>query len=79
MYAFSKFQFDQYIRQFRNKKSQIVSLRYLNVYGPNELHKKEMASIPFNLSNKSFKMESVNYLKVILVIKMGSNEQILFS
>lgn len=52
MYAFSKFQFDQYIRQLKNKTSQIVSLRYFNVYGPNESHKGDMVSMPFKFNNQ---------------------------
>ena len=52
MYAFSKFQFDQYIRKLQNKKSQIVSLRYFNVYGPNESHKEGMVSMPFKFNKQ---------------------------
>ena len=55
MYAFSKFQFDQYIRKIRNKTSQIVSLRYFNVYGPREFHKGAMASMPFHFNNQVLK------------------------
>ncbi len=52
MYAFSKFQFDQYIRKLKNKTSQIVSLRYFNVYGPNEYHKGDMASMVFKFNDQ---------------------------
>ena len=42
MYAFSKFQFDQYFRAIRkNTTSQVVGLRYFNVYGPRETHKED--------------------------------------
>ena len=45
MYAFSKFQFDQYVRRLLPTASgQIVGLRYFNVYGPREAHKGTMAS-----------------------------------
>ena len=53
MYAFSKFQFDQYFRA--NKKhlnSQVVSLRYFNVYGPREQHKNSMASTIYHFNNQ---------------------------
>ena len=48
VYAYSKYLFDQYVRSIwhkRSKWSQIVGLRYFNVYGPNECHKGKMASV----------------------------------
>ena len=41
VYAYSKFLFDQYVRQDaeRTHGSQVAGLRYFNVYGPNEAHK----------------------------------------
>lgn len=46
VYAYSKYLFDQYVRSiFSEIKSQVVGLRYFNVYGPNENHKGSMASI----------------------------------
>ena len=52
-YAFSKFFFDQYIRKIqKNNESQIVSLRYFNVYGPRENHKDKMASTIFHFYNQ---------------------------
>ncbi len=45
-YAFSKLMFDQYLRQYLPKlQSQVVGLRYFNVYGPGEQHKGSMASV----------------------------------
>jgi ADP-L-glycero-D-manno-heptose 6-epimerase len=45
-YAFSKLMFDQYLRQYLPKlRSQVVGLRYFNVYGPGEQHKGAMASV----------------------------------
>lgn len=53
VYGYSKFQFDQYLRQFQNKLvSQVVGLRYFNVYGPREAHKGSMASVAFHLNNQ---------------------------
>ena len=41
VYAYSKFLFDQYVRQrIEQPSAQIAGLRYFNVYGPNEAHKK---------------------------------------
>lgn len=49
VYGFSKFQFDQYVRHYENSfLSQVVGLRYFNVYGPREAHKGKMASVAFH-------------------------------
>lgn len=49
-YAFSKLQFDRYVRQqMPEANSQIVGLKYFNVYGPQEQHKGNMASIFYQL------------------------------
>lgn len=46
VYAYSKYLFDQYVRNiFSEIKSQVVGLRYFNVYGPKENHKGAMASV----------------------------------
>ncbi len=46
VYGYSKWQFDQYVRQLLpTVKSQIIGLRYFNVYGPHEAHKGAMASV----------------------------------
>lgn len=45
-YAFSKLFFDRYVLQRKNQwQSQVVGLRYFNVYGPQENHKDRMASL----------------------------------
>lgn len=46
VYGYSKFQFDQYLRRLLPQvNSQVVGLRYFNVYGPGESHKGSMASV----------------------------------
>ncbi|EDP46779.1 ADP-glyceromanno-heptose 6-epimerase [Rickettsiella grylli] len=46
VYAYSKYLFDHYVRNSLSEiKSQVVGLRYFNVYGPNENHKGAMASM----------------------------------
>lgn len=53
MYAYSKFQFDQYVRRFIPKaQTQIVGLRYFNVYGPREQHKGPMSSTAFHFNQQ---------------------------
>ena len=44
-YAYSKFLFDQWVRnRVGNARSQVVGLRYFNVYGSGEAHKGSMVS-----------------------------------
>ena len=61
VYGFSKFAFDNYVRRcLKRAKSQILGLRYFNVYGPQENHKGRMASVAFHLFhqiNESGKMQ----------------------
>lgn len=46
VYGYSKLLFDQYVRRILpTARSQIVGLRYFNVYGPREQHKGKMASV----------------------------------
>ena len=53
VYAYSKFLFDQIVRRRRAKRSsQVVGLRYFNVYGPREQHKGRMASVAFHFFNQ---------------------------
>lgn len=56
MYAYSKFQFDQYVRQNvlskKSSESNVVGLRYFNVYGPREEHKSSMASTVLHFYNQ---------------------------
>lgn len=53
MYAYSKFQFDQYVRALQaSPASQVVGFRYFNVFGPRESHKASMASTAFHFNNQ---------------------------
>ena len=53
LYAYSKFKFDQIVRQeLKKNENQIVGLRYFNVYGPQEQHKGKMASVAYHLHNQ---------------------------
>jgi len=53
-YAYSKFLFDQYVRRKlkHSKNSQVIGLRYFNVYGPKENHKGDMASPMHHFRNQ---------------------------
>ncbi|MEK9994644.1 MAG: NAD-dependent epimerase/dehydratase family protein [Hydrogenophilales bacterium] len=61
-YAYSKLLFDDYIRNknINSIKSQIVGLRYFNVYGPFEEHKNRMASVIFHFYNQMKKNKRIN-------------------
>ncbi|EXI65101.1 MAG: ADP-L-glycero-D-manno-heptose-6-epimerase [Candidatus Accumulibacter adjunctus] len=52
VYGYSKFLFDQIVRQRLtvngSSSSQVVGFRYFNVYGPRESHKGRMASVAFH-------------------------------
>lgn len=62
VYAFSKLMFDRYVRHILPKAaSQIVGLRFFNVYGPQENHKGKMASIVFQLYNQ---LQKEGFLKL---------------
>jgi ADP-L-glycero-D-manno-heptose 6-epimerase len=55
LYALSKSMFDDYSQQFKDELTQIVGLRYFNVYGMHEEKKGDMASVVFKffLQNKN--------------------------
>lgn len=64
LYAYSKFKFDQIVRkELESSTSQIVGLRYFNVYGPQERHKKNMASVAFHLHNQLKEAEEIKLFK----------------
>ncbi|WP_434519091.1 ADP-glyceromanno-heptose 6-epimerase [Pseudomonas sp. NFX1] len=53
VYGYSKFLFDQHVRrQLSATRSQVVGLRYFNVYGPREQHKGAMASVALHCFNQ---------------------------
>ncbi len=53
VYGYSKFLFDQYVREILPEAdSQICGFRYFNVYGPREGHKGSMASVAFHLNTQ---------------------------
>lgn len=53
VYGYSKLLFDQYVRRHAaGRRSQVVGLRYFNVYGAREQHKGRMASVAFHCFNQ---------------------------
>jgi ADP-L-glycero-D-manno-heptose 6-epimerase len=62
VYGYSKFLFDQVVRQrFLQKKTtaQVVGFRYFNVYGPRESHKGRMASVAFHHYHQFLETQAV--------------------
>ena len=53
VYGYSKLAFDRYVRRVAAEPaSQVVGLRYFNVYGPREQHKGPMASVAFHFDKQ---------------------------
>ncbi len=52
VYAYSKCLFDQHVRRLGKLRTQVVGLRYFNVYGPREQHKGGMASVAFHFDRQ---------------------------
>ncbi len=69
LYGWSKHIFDRIILKKKKKPSQLVGLKFFNVYGPNEFHKNEMKSVILkiyekvsnNLQVKLFKSHNVKF------------------
>lgn len=75
-YAFSKFQFDQYVRKNIHKSySQVVGLRYFNVYGQNESHKGEMSSVIFKFRKQLLEQGSIKIFKGSQGFNDGDHER----
>ncbi|MBU3824289.1 MAG: ADP-glyceromanno-heptose 6-epimerase [Candidatus Oceanisphaera merdipullorum] len=59
VYGYSKQLFDQYVRRLMPEiNSQVVGLKYFNVYGPREQHKGGMSSVAFHLNTQLHKGEN---------------------
>ena len=53
VYGYSKLLFDNYVRKLKPEiKSQVVGLRYFNVFGSREAHKRGMASVVYHFNNQ---------------------------
>ncbi|MBL1140745.1 MAG: ADP-glyceromanno-heptose 6-epimerase [Proteobacteria bacterium] len=62
VYGYSKLLFDNYVRKFcADINTQVVGLRYFNVFGSRESHKKGMASVVYHFNNQ---INETNELKL---------------
>jgi len=60
VYAYSKLMFDRYVQRYLNSaSSQIVGLRYFNVFGPNETHKGIMKSVIQHFYNELIEKQRI--------------------
>ena len=63
-YAESKLMFDNYYRENQTKiQSQVVGLRYFNVFGPREGHKKVMSSVIYHFYNQMKEGKNIKLFK----------------
>jgi ADP-L-glycero-D-manno-heptose 6-epimerase len=64
-YAYSKYLCDCWVNKYLQKKNTppIVGLRYFNVYGPGETHKKKSASMIFQLYNQMIENKNPRIFK----------------
>jgi len=63
-YAESKLMFDNYYRDNMSKiNSQVVGLRYFNVFGPRENHKEGMSSVVYHFFNQRKSHSHINLFK----------------
>lgn len=66
VYAYSKFQFDNYVRRIYDERTApIVGLRYFNVYGDREQHKGRMASVAYHFTHQYQEAGFVNLFEGI--------------
>ena len=76
IYAKYKLDFDNYVRStIKSSSSQIVGLRYFNVFGPHEFHKKNMASVMLHFYNQLKKDNFVKIFKGNEDIKNGEHSR----
>lgn len=76
MYAFSKFSFDNYVREVnRNCSKKIVGLRFFNVFGPNECHKNKMASVMYHFYYQLKKNNEVKLFEGINGVENGEQKR----
>ena len=63
-YAESKLLFDQYYRKHKDRiNSQVVGLRYFNVFGPREFHKEGMFSVVYHFFTQINKSDNISLFK----------------
>ncbi len=62
MYAFSKHLFDLWLKK-ENVLDKVIGLKYFNIFGPNEYHKKNMRSVILKMTHQIMKDGKVSLFK----------------
>ena len=74
LYAFSKHLFDKWIKE-QGVLDRVVGLKYFNIFGPNERHKKEMASMVMHLTDQIRKTGCVKLFRSSEPDRFADGEQ----
>ncbi len=74
LYGFSKYYFDLWLKQ-QGLLDQVVGLKYFNVYGPNENHKGQMASMVYKMLPIAQKEGVIKLFKSSEPDRFGDGEQ----
>lgn len=76
VYAYSKLMFDRYVQRYLNSApSQIVGLRYFNVFGPNETHKGTMKSVIQHFYDELIEKKKITIFDQIPNYKSGEQRR----
>lgn len=76
VYGYSKLAFDNYVRSCINENSsQVVGLRYFNVYGLGEFHKDKMASTIYQFNKQFLENKKINLFGEYLNYKQGEQSR----
>jgi len=62
-YGYSKYLFDRWVLDNKEKPRQWVRLKFFNVYGPNEYHKGQMASVVYHGYNQIVKDREIRLFR----------------
>ncbi len=74
MYGYSKQLFDQWVKR-EQVLDKVIGLKYFNVFGPNEYHKKDMASMILKMADKVHKDGKIQLYKSNDLEKYKDGEQ----
>ncbi len=75
LYGYSKHLFDLWLQR-ENLLGRTVGLKYFNVFGPNEYHKKEMSSMIYKMAGKVQKEGIIHLFKSTEPDKYADGEQV---
>lgn len=74
LYGFSKHMFDQWVQE-QGVLSEVVGLKYFNIFGPNEYDKGRMASMVFHMTKQILETGEVRLFQSSQIEKFADGEQ----